>query len=78
MAKKPQSLPFGIPPPQAPKPRVLTQAEIDDRRRRSSLGMLTSPMAEMMAEAIVDVSDGGEVVVLETNTHRLEVTVTPK
>ena len=76
MAKKPH--PLGIPAPREPKPRVLTQAEEDERRRRANAAMLTSPFANQIAEAIADLWDGSGPVVLETDTHRLEVTVTPK
>lgn len=78
MAKIPKPAKFGIPAPRELTARVLTQAEEDQRRRRANAAMLTSPFANKIAEAIVDLWDGSTPVALETETHHLQVTVTPK
>ena len=76
MAKKPQRI--GMPQPKSFEPRVLSQQEAADRKKRMNRAMLEGPAGSGVAEAIVDLWDGGEPVVLETDAHRLEVTVTPK
>jgi len=76
MAKKP--LQMGVAAPTIPQPRERTSEEIAERNRRASLSFVASPVAGRVAEAIVDLWDGSEAVIMETATHRLEVTVTPK
>jgi len=78
MAKKPKAVQFGASTPREPRPRVLTQQEEEDRRLRSNFARLTGPSAMRIAQAIVALSEDNEPVTLETDTHILEVTVTPK
>lgn len=78
MARSPQAVDrIGMAMATIPEPRNKSQEEIQSRKYRISESVLRGPQGMMVAEAIVDIYKG-ESVTLESDTHVLSITVTPK